>query len=171
MTGYSSTTAAPPESSNGEAASTDTRTATGISMMKGEDDPPIGPPEDYPLWLRNLAEAPSSLGQLTRADEDALSNLEVRHTDATDAFAILNIVTAADSGFHHNQEDLLMCPSRALHTCSSSIYVSAPCMPPHCIKIEWLACVSALASKRCSSVLEKGTCWCAETTTAQAQQS
>lgn len=98
MTGYSSTTAAPPESSNEEASSIDTRIATGISLMKGEDDPPIGPPEDYPLWLRNLAEAPSSLGQLTRADEDALSDLEVRHTDATDAFAIFSIVTAADSG-------------------------------------------------------------------------
>ena len=98
MTGYSSTTEAPPESSNGEAVSSDTRIATGLSLVKGDNDPPIGPPEAYPLWLQDLAEALPSLGQLTRADEDALSVLEVRHPDASDAFVMFTTVVAADSG-------------------------------------------------------------------------
>ena len=52
---------------------------TGLSLKKGEPDPPLSPDSEYPEWLWKLLETPASVSELERKyQKDGLTMEEVR---------------------------------------------------------------------------------------------
>lgn len=78
--GFSAAAVAAPEEGTASTSGT-TRVAKGLGMVKGAEDPPMRPHDQYPPWLQDLTEMEPSLGQLSRADLKSLSQQEVhRHS-------------------------------------------------------------------------------------------